>query len=1243
MELNDRQSEASATAGASDATTSLHKERDAIGAAVSLTFPITTGITDPTPHLASLRDNHSSYAAVAKTCFQLNQYALNGSSSAMEDVNSVHSSALFHDASFANSMGGENGVFVALMECIQTHDDRRAKITACKTLAIVARATYARIRHSPHLFALRDSTNTRLEDEVGTDIPRALVTAALEELDDGVAASAIHALGIMTLSTSATPGTLVDDELQREIIAMAYGRPAPHSPTLGALQDEDANIPQMILQSRIFENVISPRLMQLVCRVTAFESHQHIRTILPILTASLVHSTKISPPLLYGLDRATYAKRWLELDFVNLVTDVVKLILLPAMQSSLDGQLAYAASMSSIRLINACPHAPWLSELVHWVLVVLKEEANVQESLESKLTTLASLLVCCRTVPFPERLSTLEFVFEFVSTLPSTTIAPFGINSPGLLLDYRGLSHYRRPARVAFLAEIALSFFLDGPTKSESARVVSLEKFMKSAVVTSAVRDIANGEEIVQVGEEFVLAFCAVAMNAGRQLRSQDAGKSPTSVVSVERFHEWVRMSLAVLKACLPCISWGGTSTVFIEEDLEVSVAAQVSYVSLLEEVLHSGGLLKSMSVSFTMTPSACPPNMLWDQMVESATFLGKHHAVASMEQNHLDAIARLMEEIIKRELKGSGIVSHHMRLYLMGLAADQYIQNRFLSYGSQKANIKEKSAKELLTALSPRRVFGKVVESHKSQIDQYTKKKKESYKKYAQETVTVCVACIENLALFTCDWKKRFGKSSETSSILNHAIASLQGKTDNEADAPILPVCKAAIERIQDASSSSDKSTPDTMSLSQLIPSLPMKKRPAVTASRSQQGKDQYHVGYLMQLSRQIILSRIDGYLLSSPPVHSFQGAARKQNWLRLALPPLPATREQKILIKHMPRFVWRSCTNSISGGSDAATLTLAYSMRRNLRYDGEDEFRLMITMRVTNIAAVEVPNGIRLELGILHESAALSSDAEDSTSQEVLKSLSDDKTIDGFGDPTLTSAVALYKPELKSGDYLTWQVMLDVLPMTGSITINPSIVYRSLDEDGVHASWVGPDNLGEDSSTLGKAVTRQSTADVKSRRSERKENVLIPGEAVRLSPMIGLQPCPIVFFRDGSGDVDTFRFLWSRVPFQTTPLKIEVRSDDEPTGPINPPLHEEIRLAAVSTIRFGGESIPGGQVTKLWAFMSIGGKRALFVLAESKQDKTVHVRGDCKALLACLVGTQSGRRILVGSLQPGFILLEK
>ena len=1168
--------------------------------ATVLSFPSGTGFLNPTRYISPLRDHHSNYNAVAKTCLLLNQFAAHGSSKASsEDENNnagsmeyVESSSLFHDSTFAQSLSES---YAALLECISDHDDRRARIVACKTVALMARSAFARLRKSPHLITgMRDDNNAnnntnmnsnnastagnnyinRLDDEIGTDIPMALCTAALEDTDDGVAATAMSSLGIMVLSTTSTPGTLVDDELSTEVrsIAQAGGGQQPYAPSLKELVDDDAATQQSELQVRIYENVICPRLLQLVSRFMILDHPSHVAMVIPILTASLVYLSKTTVPTTGSIhnminnsnnngdqqynNNNTHDKnntknnnkrRVGELDYNSLIEIMVREILLPWMQQScvMTMGATTTAALSSIRLIHACPLAPWISEVSHWTIMVLKEECS-NNCLEIQLTTLATLLVTSRVIPLPERVNNVfEFVVDRVLELPSTIMAPSGIVSAGLLIeiDKLGSAHYRKPIRPSFWSEIILGFFMDGPVGNSSSsssssesniRSQTLTKFLKSYKIVDILEDKCDDDTTTgtqgKIREELVTAFCMVAFRVGRRHRSSNL------IGRQEELKEWVRLSIALLTACSPCIGWGTTSP-YMDEEMTMLIACQASYTRLLQEVVHTAGLLSAESISLKMTPFSSPPHILWDQMEEASEYLVQFDTMPLMDTSMTKPIEILMDDIVKREMKGAGVVSHHMRIFLMSLAADQWIQARHVPAGkvvvssSSEIGMSVDCAKQLLVTISPRRMFGKVVESNKSQIENYSKSKKEKYKKFAQDTVSVCVACIESIALMACHYTKRFGSSNDTKAVLNYAVKSLQGKSGNDSDAPILPVCQAAIERIQSAFQKGDRIATDSILLSPLVPD-DFKRRRIVSSSRINQGRDAFNEGYVMQLSRQIISSRADRCLYSFPSVHTLSSTVRKQNWLRLSLPPLPQSQNPQISVAEIPRFVWGSNVKICTAGSDPVAVTLAYSMCRSMRYDGEDEFRLMVTMRVHNLTAVEIPNGLRLELGITEENIGTSADAQDVVSLEISRSLTEGFEI-LIRENTFGSSVVTYKKELKSGDHLTWAMMMNPLPMKGTISLTPTIIFRALEKEAPHASWVTSDttkNEGEETSvTSGNSKTGSEGAGEKEKPgNDQKQDIVITGEPMKLPPMIGLQPCPFVFFRDSLGDVDSFRFLW-------------------------------------------------------------------------------------------------------------------
>jgi hypothetical protein len=81
------------------------------------------------------------------------------------------------------------------------------------------------------------------------------------------------------------------------------------------------------------------------------------------------------------------------------------------------------------------------------------------------------------------------------------------------------------------------------------------------------------------------------------------------------------------------------------------------------------------------MTCVSCPPSIVWDQMEEAAEYLLQYEPMPVMEST-MEPIGKLMDDVLKMELKGNGIVSHHMRLFLLSLATDQWVQGRMIVEG---------------------------------------------------------------------------------------------------------------------------------------------------------------------------------------------------------------------------------------------------------------------------------------------------------------------------------------------------------------------------------------------------------------------------------------------------------------------------------------------------------------------------------------------------------------------------------
>lgn len=846
------------------------KDAEVIGSVPALSFPAKAD----NPNLMPLTDKQSSYASVARTCLQLNQFAGSGSSAAAFDDDG---NVLFHDASYAKTI---SSFHTALMQCAQGHDDRRCRILACKTIALAARSAYARLRHSPLLFGIREGTLHRLEDEVGTDVPVALCSVALEDSDDGVSACAVEALGTLTLSNAGMVGTPAEDALLREVEAIAHVRPSPQAPTLMLLEDDDYSIAQQELQSRVNENVLSPRLWRLVQRILHYKSSSHLMKTLPFLTACLAHLTVHTTS--FGMDRTNYAKRWVEIDSLAMVQEVVYSMLLPSMQH-FDSGLAHTASLCALRLVHVCPNASWVPEVCSRVVSVLIDQVVSCEIMEQKMVTLATLLIALRAIPLPERTKTLEFVVNEVRFFPSTTRVPSGVVSPGILSLKDG--SYRRPVRIGFLAEVALSFFVDGHDAADrdgnsNVRSTLLKKFLSGAEVTAALTarsgkkakkshrisssqsTTTNASSVgdtnapggkapleeyagTHIGEELVLSFCQIASHVGKHVMMPRDGKHRSS----RNLEDWLRCSLAVLSGFSACINWK-TRTVaahLTEDDhnahtlFTMLAAAQGSYVRLLQECLYTVGLLSpASSVSLHVMPLAVSPDLiLLEEMAQASISLLAYEPVSGADFAHKDLLT-LADQFLEYKIR-EGIPSRHMRIFLLALLTDHWVHSSNLATMGESAAISmnELNAREILATLSEQ------ISSLSREIYGEKEGQEPRHTEVNEEYLRVCVACVENVALTACDWARRFANdrtltdtfrmhiNEDARYILSVALAALDGKNLRDGDVleevkdessrkiPMLPLCAEATMRINDAVGAGDRLQIDAFGIGREAPAL--------------------------------------------------------------------------------------------------------------------------------------------------------------------------------------------------------------------------------------------------------------------------------------------------------------------------------------------------------------------------------------------------------------------------------------
>jgi hypothetical protein len=1294
---------------------SVRKTTTIKGAVASLAYAVQTKV-DPMAHLSSLTDNRSNHPAVARSCLQLNQF-----------VGSDQTPPL-HDAMHAKTM---SSMFYALSECLQSHQDRRCRILAAKTIALCARATYAKIRHSPLLFAVRDGTLHRLEDEVGTDVPVALCTAALEDHDDGVSACAVEALGILTLTSSAMVGTLVDDLLLRQVEGIAHNRPSPYSPSLSDLSDEDPSIPQMELQSRVYENVLLPRIWRLVKRIVQFHSPIDILRTIPFLTSVLVHLVRLMPNSTLGMDRATYAKRWIEVDILGLVHQVVTDLIIPACQSSIHSGLAHASALAGLRLAHVCPYMSWTRSVCSYSARVLVQELSATPTVvEHSLSLLAALLISLRALPLAERMVSLEIVANEVRFLPATTLVPSTVTSPGVKIG----KYIRRSARMGIITELALSILVDGP--SEGSRSKYLKDFLSSPEVTalligrkqknknikwtpnqstaSAANDGPSDSNTApggktpnevftgtHVAEEFVLAFCSVASAFGRRVM----GKTRQN----RQAQEWLRCSMAILTStCSVCVNW--KPRISTDEDKEedndninslftMLTACQASYVGLLVECFHAVGFLSpKSSVVLHLVPLSTPPRvLLLEELAQTIASLAKYKPIQGSQFALSKSIAALADQFLAYKFR-EGVPSRHMRVALVALFTDHWVQSLDTGSASNSGdslNMNDINARELLATLS-------------SEISALTRNLNEGTgdSQVNLKYLDVCVASVENIALMACDWARRHGTSrndggerfrsdidEDVTYIVSTATAALEGKNLREIDVvddqeqeqhtdryPMLPICAEAVKRIQSVSIGQGADSnygvkPALHSLLVTTAGRDFKRRlsnssdplayadvrrsPFITTDPEQRTVEPLVVGdagihaYFVQYCLQLIGSRIDQSLQSSAlvdldgaPVLNLNGeekhgVIKARNWLRLEFPPTSAAGMTPLA----SRVSCAGAVKTLSGASDPVTFVIAYSMRRCLRYDCETEFKTVVTLRVHNVTAVKIPSGVRMDLRVTQQRSAFDVDDDE----------------EGGDDHVLAAHTAVFKHEIKPGEQVTWEVALENWPIKGFLELHPSVTFREIDTEHVPPKMVAllPTSKEEDSSREGHPRLGEDDADTQvtddntecasmeertiGEDEDESTDVTLTAEPVQLSPMLGMQPCPLIFWRGRSGDVNTFRFMWYQMPYRMGemilypnqfPGKLIGSSSDDFGAAV-------ARLSCITPINEFIESV--GTATRGWSFLTLTGKHLMCLMVESSivdesdietPSSTLHFRADDEALLFSILGSDATRNAVVYSL---------
>jgi len=476
--------------------------------------------SDPRLHLASLNDERSTFGAVSRSCLALNQWAGGGVGGAVDDGGldlssdpcggtadigpTVCSSLLLcpsdHPAVTMPALR-------SLIACCTTHTDRRCRIMALRTLALVARSAYARTREGEmgrETFTQRDDgAAARVEDEVVNDVAVTLLGVGMDEDDDGISSAAFEAAGMLVLGTSSiTPGASAlagrfdggYDALSADLASILTSDPIwrgcgdPSWISSGGSAGQSSSMPtspnataQHELSSRVYSSIVPPRIRRILHRISLYRptppfgataGTSNVERTLPFVTGALGYMLKTEGCSSLGLDKAGYAKRWTEMDSRGMATEAVDTIILPILTDGasygIDGPAAAVgagkgAALAALRLVHACPGAEWAEEVCRSVVGTMTDAIRSAAAGEELLdaSVLAIMMIALRGLRPVERGDALSLsVDAAIKLLPATEVAPATIGSAGLPLSD---STVRRPVRLGLFIEAALLALMPNP------------------------------------------------------------------------------------------------------------------------------------------------------------------------------------------------------------------------------------------------------------------------------------------------------------------------------------------------------------------------------------------------------------------------------------------------------------------------------------------------------------------------------------------------------------------------------------------------------------------------------------------------------------------------------------------------------------------------------------------------------------------------------------------------------------
>lgn len=1092
-------------------------------------------------YLSRLRDPSSSFRDVARSCLVCQQLTQspNNSDGSLDHSIRIQSSTIYHVQRYQRLT---HRVLSSLTTCISTHTSSVCKSLAASTLASTARSSYARLHFDARLFSVRlpPSIATRLEDECGSGVAHTLVVAAIEQGDDAVSSASFEALGRLTLDPNS-------DELAAEVRSISENV----NKTIFASENDSGAFESFRemreMQSKIWDNILFPRMQRVLHRLSMYSSFHHLSKALPVITAAFVHALTQGPDTVPArrklqCGKSAHAKRgWVESDAERLVAEFVDRILLPCFgqSSNKSGEtLKRSAAVACIRLSSACPLARWRVQACRYASLALSQQLDeMMASTSSQIHTNASnttisvssagvavetlsgtaaiLLIALRGIPVNERTPGLASVlhaallFLPLGTASSFDLA-FSICSPA-----SSVRKYIRLCRVGLFVEVALSVMLDGsndigPTATEVSHHAQNGEGKEKIVGTRSIllnrifqdNDLAASAAV----DELIWVFCSIFLQIGKKYNY-----SLTRDLSAAA--DWSNIGLVLLDNFASFLSTDELS------NSPFASSASDAYRNLLTDMLKRSAVFppSSFSISNNMFTVAEKPS----SGSNGRSVVGVPGESSSRVALTLFKLTQALT--LQRSNKHSANTSFEstkMNVQLNATLCDAWFGHCLANNDAKQSNQGQVGIAVALLSLFRSDMMTLLQMVGDDAVMQQLGE--------VLHLLRICIAGVETIAC--------------VSEVISYGNSMNTKQTKDETDEKVGAAVVSALSGVSTAAKEIATTSQQANGLCQQV--AVDSNNAASRISGFIRGISQYYHDDIVTALQPSNLSRRP----APPGLPSTVAASFLYHHARLALDyrtnlaieeyssTTTSTLASKTIRSFNPLRMRRTFSNnsiqvhklvsglpllipegaddgvkamSLTGSSDPVSLIMSPSMLRVRKSDSSESINLVITMRLYNITAVPLQNGLRLELAI-----------------------------DAGGDNSVCTT-SLYKKEIEAGDCITWEVVLGDWKI-GDISLRATVTFLGLKRESITHKWLHGGEQADDLSGESPLVGDDD---------EGTMDVAVHCEPTTISSLFTLQPCPLVFFLGQNGDANAFNFLWDQLE-HTLDLMFTKSTSEKETG---------------------------------------------------------------------------------------------